>query len=285
MPRRSTTRETKLDTDLASRLDVVVDHKAEPGDVLGALAELLLDLAERDAPEVTPGRLSRPLKASAEPDLTPWPEGFPMRGVRCSWVDMEKIRQALSAGERGDQKALQRMRCVDTSTVSRWKAACEMMDTVEGKVAISQLSHFQPSHATELARHFRKTGGNDWTEKTRLKIAEWVDRCEAEGWTVQQLRLALGASACEDEGIAEEPDGGEAALHEESQGRPRVIFNWLGEMKAIHAWLIKRRGRFPGTNRQGFTDLVRRILERMDAEDAGNGGWRQAACDRKSQSA
>jgi hypothetical protein len=92
-----------------------------------------------------------------------------MKGVRCSWVDMQKIREALAAGERGDQTRLERMRCVKHSTVSEWKAACSLMDAVEGKCRISDISSFQPSHAAAIVRAFRKTAGKPetWTEETK----------------------------------------------------------------------------------------------------------------------
>src|SRR5262245_39696292 len=35
-------------------------------------------------------------------------------------------------------------------------AVCELLDALDGKVPISGLSHFQPSHATEITRAFRK---------------------------------------------------------------------------------------------------------------------------------
>lgn len=113
-----------------------------------------------------------------------------MKGVHCSWVDMQKIRQALASGRRGDQAHLEHMRCVDKRTVSTWKAACDVLDAVENKVQISGLSEFQPSHAYELARAFRKQS-KEWDDDIKDQIAEWVDRCEKEALTVEQLRTAL----------------------------------------------------------------------------------------------
>lgn len=116
-----------------------------------------------------------------------------MKGVHCSWVDMHKIRQALAAGERGDQARLEHMRCVEAATVSRWKAACEGMDAIEGKVEISQLSNTQPSHVEEIARAARRKHGKaeTWTEEAKEEIADWVDRCESREWTVKELRAEL----------------------------------------------------------------------------------------------
>ena len=68
-----------------------------------------------------------------------------MKPVRCSWVDMQKVRASLSGGKRGDQKRLEETRCVDKATVSKWKAATDLMGVMDGKVAISQLSSFQPT--------------------------------------------------------------------------------------------------------------------------------------------
>jgi hypothetical protein len=48
MPRKAPDPDPPPEPDLADRLEVVVDGDATPGDVLGALAELLIDLAERD---------------------------------------------------------------------------------------------------------------------------------------------------------------------------------------------------------------------------------------------
>lgn len=114
-----------------------------------------------------------------------------MKGVRCSWVDMQAIRQALANGERGDQARLEHMRCVDHSTIATWKAACDVMEAIEGKCDLSHISSFQPTHAREIARAFRKTHGKEWTEEVKEQVAEWVDRCEAERLTVADLRQAL----------------------------------------------------------------------------------------------
>jgi N6-adenosine-specific RNA methylase IME4 len=112
------------------------------------------------------------------------------KGVRCSWVDMAKIRQALAGGQRGDQSRLGHMRCVEPGTISKWRHACDLIEAVEDKVSISTLSSFQPSHAAEIARHFRKRE-KEWTQETKAEIVEWVDRCEKEELTVQQLRQVL----------------------------------------------------------------------------------------------
>jgi DNA modification methylase len=119
-----------------------------------------------------------------------------MKGVHCSWVDMLKIREALSAAERGGAAGLAHMRCVKDSTVSQWRSACTVVDVLEGKVQISELSHFQPSHATEIATAFRareKDPGR-WTPEIKDQIADWVDRCEAEKLTVRKLRQELRAA-------------------------------------------------------------------------------------------
>jgi N6-adenosine-specific RNA methylase IME4 len=117
-----------------------------------------------------------------------------MKGVHCSWVDMQKIRQALANGEHGDQARLEHMRCVDHSTVSAWKAVCDLLDAVDDKRLISNLSTFQPSHAYELARVLRRQHGRDvgqWPEEAREQLAEWIDRVETEQLTVKELRLAV----------------------------------------------------------------------------------------------
>jgi hypothetical protein len=73
-----------------------------------------------------------------------------------SWVDLQKIRQALSGKKRGDQAAPEHMRCVDQSTVSTWRATLDVMEAIDGKCEISHLSSFWPSHATEIARAYRR---------------------------------------------------------------------------------------------------------------------------------
>jgi hypothetical protein len=85
---------------------------------------------------------------------------------------MHKIRQALAARRRGDQALLERLRCVDQSTVSRWAAACELLDAIEGKCAISHDSKFQPSHATEVVRAYRKKAESLSADE----IIEWIER-------------------------------------------------------------------------------------------------------------
>jgi N6-adenosine-specific RNA methylase IME4 len=126
-------------------------------------------------------------------------EGDGMKGVHCSWVDMLQIRQALVAGERGTQSQLEHMRCVDQTTVSTWKAVCDLLGAVEGKHDLSHVSHFQPTHAREIARAFRKRERNPakWTEELKEEMADWVDRCEAEEWTVPELKKRLQQSSHE----------------------------------------------------------------------------------------
>lgn len=127
-----------------------------------------------------------------------------MKGVKCSWVDMQKIRQALASGERGDQARLEKMRCVDQTTISTWKAACEVLEAIEGKHEISHVSSFQPSHATAIAQAMRRQGKDLSDDSVKDEIAEWVERCEAEKLTVQQLKQSLsatgGAATPEDKG-------------------------------------------------------------------------------------
>lgn len=121
-----------------------------------------------------------------------------MKGVKCSWVDMQKIRQALANGERGDQSQLEHMRCVDQTTVSTWQAACDLLNEIDGKYDLSHVSAFQPTHAREIVRALRKEHGRDveqWPEEAREKIVEWIERVEEEKLTVQNLRVALHQTA------------------------------------------------------------------------------------------
>jgi hypothetical protein len=62
------------------------------------------------------------------------------------------------------------MRCVSKSTVSDWSAISTLVDAVDGKVGISQLSSFQPSHAKVIARAFRKSRGEEWDEQTKSNL-------------------------------------------------------------------------------------------------------------------
>lgn len=117
-----------------------------------------------------------------------------MKPVRCSWVDMLKVRESLSVDERGNQTALTNMRCVSKATVSDWKATCDVLDAMDEKVHLSELLVFQPTHARELARHMRKTSGRDPAEWDSDVVTEWVDKCESQHFTVEQFRAALKAS-------------------------------------------------------------------------------------------
>lgn len=82
------------------------------------------------------------------------------------------------------------MRCVDKRTVSTWRATCEVIEAIDGKVQLTGLSSCQPTHFFEIAVHFRRKA-KEWNDGTKREIAEWVERCEAEEWTVQQLRQKL----------------------------------------------------------------------------------------------
>lgn len=114
-----------------------------------------------------------------------------MKPVRCSWVDMQKHRGALSGG-RGSQKALaDLLGCVAPQAVNQWKAACDVMSAIGSKVNFSSIKEFQPTHATELARHLRKTVSRDPSKWDSDELVEWVERCEDEKLTVQQFRSAL----------------------------------------------------------------------------------------------
>lgn len=42
------------------------------------------------------------------------------------------------------------------------------MDAIENKVALTQLSNFHPTHAVDIARHFRRTEGKDWCQRRQL---------------------------------------------------------------------------------------------------------------------
>jgi N6-adenosine-specific RNA methylase IME4 len=117
-----------------------------------------------------------------------------MKPVHCSWVDMKKIQVVLSGNKRGDQAALSQTRCVEPGTVSKWKAATDIMASLEEKVSISKLSAFQPQHAYILAAHLRRTVGKDPEDWDTDEIVGWVEKCEEEEWTVAQFRLALLAS-------------------------------------------------------------------------------------------
>jgi hypothetical protein len=90
-----------------------------------------------------------------------------------------KATDTLPRGRRGDQKAMEMMRCVDKSTVSDWRATCDLVEAVEGKVVISQLSHFQPSHATDRKDRLavRKRLQHILSVSESL-LDEWLSRAE-----------------------------------------------------------------------------------------------------------
>ncbi len=114
-----------------------------------------------------------------------------MKPVRCSWVDMQKVRASLSGGKRGDQKALTEMRCVDKRTVSHWQATVDVIDALDGRVSLERLSVFQPTHASCLARAFRKRRGKDPANWNPDELVEWIEYCEENTLTVERFDAAL----------------------------------------------------------------------------------------------
>ena len=72
------------------------------------------------------------------------------------------MRSVAAGGpSKGEYEAL--MRCADKSTVSKWRKAGEVMDSV----SISKLEHVQPAHAYDIARL-----------APREAWPSWVERCE-----------------------------------------------------------------------------------------------------------
>jgi N6-adenosine-specific RNA methylase IME4 len=116
-----------------------------------------------------------------------------MKGVRCSWAEMQRIRAMLADGERGTQAALERLRCVSPATVSKWKATCDVLQAIDGIVSISKLVKCQPSHAAVIGSAFRRTDKLPDDESVRQEIVQWVERCEDEKLTVKQLRQEVAS--------------------------------------------------------------------------------------------
>lgn len=119
-----------------------------------------------------------------------------MRGVKCSWKEMQRLhREVLPAIQRGDGERYAEMRCVAPNSVSDWRAASAVMEVIDAapEFGYPNFKQFMPSHATLLARHFRKTAGKQWDDATKGQIMDWVDRCESEAMTVEDLRFALKA--------------------------------------------------------------------------------------------
>jgi N6-adenosine-specific RNA methylase IME4 len=104
---------------------------------------------------------------------------------------MDRIRQQLSAGERGDQEALARLRCVKPNTVCDWKAALQVVDVLKQSADIRTFETFQPSHAEAIARDFRKRYGKNWPDEAKEEIVALVDLCESKRLTVKQLQEVL----------------------------------------------------------------------------------------------
>lgn len=115
-----------------------------------------------------------------------------MRGVKCSWKEMQRLhREVLPALMNGDGAKYAELRCVQPSTVSQWQTTSKVLGVLDDAgIHICEFESFQPSHARELAVVFRKRSKN-WDDDTKEEILDWVDRCENEGWTVQQLRDEL----------------------------------------------------------------------------------------------
>ncbi len=116
-----------------------------------------------------------------------------MRGVKCSWKEMQRLhREVLPAIDRGDGERYAAIRCVQPSTVSTWKRASSVMTVLEqNNIELNQFSSFQPTHANAIARHFRKKYRPPWSGEVQDEILDWVDKCERDGLTVEDLRHAL----------------------------------------------------------------------------------------------
>jgi len=106
-----------------------------------------------------------------------------MRGVKCSWKEMQTIHRELlpSLGD-GKGKKFNAFRCVGKQTATAWARTSELMSVLEkSQVPISVLNNFQPSHAVEISRHFRKIAGKPpWSEAVQDEICDWVNKCEHE---------------------------------------------------------------------------------------------------------
>lgn len=121
-----------------------------------------------------------------------------MKGVRCSWVDAKRRAAELDKAQRGDQERLKQMVCVSKACVGNWAAARDFLLATNGKVQISALSTFQPSHAELVVRHFRKEHGKDWRKwdaDAVESLVGWVQVVEEEGLTVPSLRERLRGPA------------------------------------------------------------------------------------------
>lgn len=102
-----------------------------------------------------------------------------MKGKACSWRQMRQVQHILKHQEKLKGQLAAVRDCSDKTTLSNWRKAIEVMDTV----GISQLEHVQPSHALLINRH---TSRESW--------AEWINSCETNRWTVAQLRSVLLAA-------------------------------------------------------------------------------------------
>jgi hypothetical protein len=88
--------------------------------------------------------------------------------------------QTFEAAECGEDVA--ELRCVTTSAVKEWRRSSEVIDAINGQVQLTALQHFQPTHAVEIARHFRKLRGKaeKWDEENLCrdypKALDAIDR-------------------------------------------------------------------------------------------------------------
>lgn len=166
-----------------------------------------------------------------------------MKKPICSWRDMEAVRQLLAAAEKGDGAIYKMKQCLDPSSVDRWRAAFDVVGVLEESGSLyNDHEHFQPSHATVIARAFRRREKHPakWTPEMKEEIVAWVYRCEDEELTVPQLRELLAA--------------------------PRE-FNLVDEAEAIARWLAARRESWPEDIRDKFTGFVRTQLDHMESDD------------------
>jgi hypothetical protein len=121
-----------------------------------------------------------------------------MKKPVCSWRDMEAVRQLLVAADKGDGALSKMKKCLDRSSIDKWRAALDVVTVLEERGSpYGDIDNFQPRHATEIARAFRKREKDraNWTEEMKDEVVGWAERCETENLTVEDLRKELKEDA------------------------------------------------------------------------------------------
>ena len=134
-----------------------------------------------------------------------------------------------------------------------------------GELLLQAKSHL--AHGEWLRWLNTNVGFSVRTARAYMRVASnWgmLDEVNAQPtahWTLDDaLTLLSGRSK---DTLAPLPPGAEEEPPQPDDGP----FDWPAEMKRAYDWLLRHRERFPGKLWRGYTNLIRRVLNRIDLED------------------